>query len=491
MIQATIHTSRLILRLLLAFGVILLSASPLLAEPNAPESLASNKPAPAVQLYTAGVQLAPMLPELLGLHEPQSYLLLLQNNHELRATGGFITAVGRITLDKGRITELVIDDSYDIARHDVDHPLAPQPVKRYMDIEILFLRDINWSPDFPTTARLASSLYAQDAGVQTHGVISVDMRAVELLVGALAPLEIPGSDVILTQDNVMEAIMRFWDRPPTSENNEEVEAESLLARDGWVLQRKDFIPLIAEAAIARLQSGNVNPLMLLEGITAALNERAIQIWLANPAAAKLMAQQGWDGRLAPEAGSDFISLVDMNMGYNKVNAVLERSLSYKVTWPDGPTAPAQATLTATYRHPLDVENPVCVPRTDFSKLASYTDLIERCYFGYVRLYVPDGSQLVAIEGVEKESVVAQPGEAGTEVFGGYFSVKPGEEHTITFTYTLPESITVDNYRLVVQRQSGTGPLPLDIAVDDTAFQLTLVDGRLLWPAQTPSITVAR
>lgn len=480
-----------LLTLLLLTSMIILPVMPVRAEPNAPESSPTHKPSAAVQMYTAGVQMAPLLPKLLGFNEPQTYLLLLQNNHELRATGGFITAVGRLTLENGRVTELVLEDSYDIARHDVDHPLAPDPVKQFMDIELLFLRDSNWSPDFPTSARLASSLYAQDAGVQTDGVISIDLHAVELLVGALAPLQVPGSDVVLTGDNVMEEIMHFWDRPPTSEVDEAAETDSLLDRKDWVYQRKDFIPLLADAAIVRLQSGKFNPLSLLNGITDALNQRAIQIWLDDPLAAELIAKQGWDGSLHPQEDADFVALVDMNMGYNKVNAVLERSLSHTVTWPDGPAAPAQATVAVTYDHPLNVVDELCAPMTDFGTLASYAELIARCYFGYVRLYVPMGSELIAIEGVEKASINVQAGENGTMVLAGYFSMKPGEEHTVTFTYALPPRITRDNYKLIVQRQAGVGPLPLAITVDDTAFSLTLTDGQLTWPAAEPAKMATR
>jgi hypothetical protein len=298
---------------------------------------------------------------------------------------------------------------------------------------------------------------------------------------------------VLTGDNVVQEIMNFWDRPPTSEVAPEVETESVLDREDWVYQRKDFIPLIAEAVNARLQSGDFHPLRLLNGMTAALNERAVQVWLSDPAAAEPIAQQGWDGRLHPEAGADYIALVDMNMGYNKVNAVLERTLAHQVTWPDGPAAPAHASVTVTYRHPLQVNvvEETCTPRTDFSTIASYAELIERCYFGYVRLYVPAGSQLLSIDGVEADSVVANPGERGTMTFGGYFTMQPGEEHVVTFNYTLPPTITLDNYRLIVQRQSGVGPLPLEVAVDDTAFSLTLTDGHLRWPSEQPAITAAR
>jgi hypothetical protein len=485
---------RIITTLLMVLGMMVINQAAVLAEPSAPEASTQRKSSAAVQMFAAGVQMAPLLPDLLGFTEPKSYLLLLQNNHELRATGGFITAVGRITLENGRVSELVLQDSYDIARHDVDHPLAPEPVKRFMDIKILFLRDANWSPDFPTTARFARSLYMQDAGVQVDGVVTLDLHAVELLVSALAPLNVPGGEVALTGDNVMQQIMNFWDQPlsEATEASQEADAQSdaLMTNEAWVLQRKDFIPLIAEAAITRIQSGNFNPLGLIDAVTNALNQRAIQVWMADPNAAAAMAQQGWDGGLRPEADADYVAVVDSNMGYNKVDAVLERQLSHTVTWPNGPTAPAQSTVAVTYRHPLNVVDESCSPWTDYQTLSSYSGMIERCYFGYVRLYVPSGSKLANIQGVEADSISIERGERGTEVFGGYFSVKPGEEHTVTFTYLLPSSITLDNYQLVVQRQAGIAPLPLEITVDDTSFSMSLVDGRMVWPADEATLTVA-
>lgn len=478
-----VRQSALILLLLLS----ILTTSPLmaLAESNAPEPSPQSRPDAALQLYTAGVQLAPLLPDILGFSEPRTYLLLLQNNHELRATGGFITAIGRITLDNGRITELTFEDSYAIYRDDVDHPLAPAPLKRYMEIEILFLRDINWSPDFPTTARLAASLYAQDAGVQVDGVVSLDLRAVALLVGALAPLQVAESDLTLTPDNVMTTIMHFWNRPPTSTVEEETEL--LEERQDWLYKRKDFIPLIAESAMDRLQSGDFNPARLIEGIAAALNERAVQIWLTDPDATALLAQQGWDGGLHPQQGADYVALVDTNMGYNKVDAVIERQLTYTVDWSNGPTAPAQATVSVSYHHPLNVVDEVCSPRTTYTSLGSYEEMTERCYFSYVRLYVPKGSELISVKGVEADSITEQPGERGTQLFAGYFSLEPSEEHIVTFTYTLPPHITPDNYQLLLQRQSGAGPLPLQLVVADRALTTTLTDGSLFWPLEDQAL----
>ena len=411
-----------------------------------------------MELLQAGLELAPVLPVLLGFDQPRTYLLLVQNNQELRATGGFISAVVEITVERGRPTQLEFHDSYAISRDDVNHPWAPEPLRQYMGIELIFLRDANWSPDFPTSAQLARSLYAQDVGVQVDGVISIDLRAVELLIGALGALEVAGADEPITGANIVAQMQQFWDKPIGSEDT------ITTAGDEWLLQRKDFMPVLAQAALTRLEQGDFNPLALAGAVKSALDERAIQVWLVNPIAAAPLAARGWDGALRPQATADYLALVDTNMGYNKVDAIVTRAVDYQVSWPDGANAPALATATITYRHPLtDVNVSVCKAESEYG--LTYTDMMKRCYFDYVRLYVPEGSQLVRVEGVAAESVSSQRGDSGTHVLAGYFALPPGQEQTVRFTYRLPAYFTPANYRLVVQRQSGAGPLPLTVTMD--------------------------
>ncbi len=79
----------------------------------------------------------------------------------------------------------------------------------------------------------------------------------------------------------------------------------------------------------------------------ALDERALQIWSTQPTIAAELAGLGWDGGLHPSSSLDFLALVDTNMGYNKVDAVVERALTYQLQWPTGPGTPALATTTVT------------------------------------------------------------------------------------------------------------------------------------------------
>lgn len=422
-------------------------------------------------LMAPGLQLGPALPDLLGMNRPMTYLVLVQNNQELRGTGGWITGVGVLKVERGRIVSLDFSDSYALDNHAVDHPPAPREMQKYMGIPLLFLRDANWSPDLPTAARTAHNLYKRDWGVEVDGVVTVDLRAVELIIGGIGPVQMEGVEEPITGENVLEIIVQLWASPN--------DASADQSWQDWWSQRKDFMPALASAVLEKIKSGRFNYFGLLRAGRTAMNERAIQIWLKDPLAQEQLTALKWDGALHPQPGADYLALVDSNVGYNKVDAVIERRLDYAVTWPDDPEEPALATATVTYRHPVESPGHVCdqTPRYGDTR----ADLMKRCYFDYVRLYVPRGSQLVGIDGVQPDSVSSRRAERNTQALAGYFEMKPGTTHTVTFRYHLPPTLGPQGYRLVVQRQSGAGPLPVGGNVAGQTFSATITDNLFIWP----------
>ncbi len=422
-----------------------------------------------------GARLGPSLPWLLGMEGPRTYLVLVQNRHELRATGGFIAAVGRVSVDGGRLTDFDFQDSYALYSDRGTYPPAPQAMQQFMGIPLLVMRDANWSPDFPTTAQVARALYAQETGTQVDGVFTIDLDAVKRLIGALGALSVPGADEPITSENIEQQVIHFWEKPAGADT-------SIAAgmSGEWFGQRKDFIPAIAREALNQIQGGNVNYGALLAAVQTAMDERSIQIWVNNPQVQNVMAEARWDGGLHPQPGADFLAVVDTNMGYNKVDAAIERSLAYSVTWPDGPDQRPLATVTISYTHPITTPDPGCDRSPRYG--TSYADMIARCYFDYVRVFAPAGSELVTAKGIEGESIISRRGERGTHEFAGFFVLPPASAQQVSFTYRLPAGITPESYRLLFQRQSGTAPLPLTLDVDGAAQATTVAEGWLDWSA---------
>jgi hypothetical protein len=108
--------------------------------------------------------------------------------------------------------------------------------------------------------------------------------------------------------------------------------------------------------------------------------------------------------------------------------------------------------------------------------------MERCYWDYWRLLVPVGSELVngPANAVPAEQLLtkipdfapvhSQPGDGGTVEFSGIFVLPPRSDQELLLSYALPASIlnpSTDGalrYRLRIQKQPGTGALPVKLVV---------------------------
>lgn len=409
-------------------------------------------------MLQAGVSMAALAPSLLGADGPQSYLLMPQNSDELRATGGFISGVGLLEIDGGQILDLTFDDSYSVYNPDVDHPLAPPDLERYMGAQMLLFRDANWSPDFEASAAVARSLYSLDTGRETDGVIAFDVEAARRIVAAMAPLSLPGYAEPVTGENLITAMRAVWAAPPDAGGT----AYEGLSSDWW-LHRKDFMGDLAATARDKVEAGDVDFGSLLWALKSSLDEKHVLVSLDNPEAKTILSEMGWDGAIRP-GDQDYLFVVDSNVGWNKVNPLVDRQTTYRVELPS--SGPPQATLELIYAHGGQPTEEPCVHEPPIYE-GAYEMLTRRCYFNYVRVYVPQGAQLISAEGFEPETVQMLPGERGTTVLSGFVVLRPGDERRVRLVYELPPTVVrEDLYRLMVQKQAGTPTRPLQVELSD-------------------------
>jgi hypothetical protein len=403
-----------------------------------------------LQLGGAALEAAAAAPTLLGESGAVNYLILIQNNDELRATGGFITGIGLVSVEAGKISRLRMMDSYAVDKFTVDHPYAPEPMQRYMDIILWVTRDGNWSPDFPTAARDVEELYHLENSTPISGVFAVDMLALQAIVEAAGPLRV-GSDRI-DGSNVLAKVKEY--RVPELPEGQDWGRQRIL---DWLKDhRKDFMQPLTEALVSKLQ-GRIGPqrmLQVLRVVQQTLVEKHVLLHFREPEAQALLEVAGWDGALAESAGGDYLLVVNTNMGYNKVNVNIEEQMQYQVVL--GADAPAEATLTITYANHSPAQ-PSCEL---FQKQKwTYELLTQDCYWNYLRVYAPTGSQLLAAEGVTETETLSA--EGGKTVFASFLIVPAAETRTVRLTYSLP-SLAGDGYRLLVQKQAGTEAVPLKV-----------------------------
>jgi hypothetical protein len=402
-------------------------------------------------LLEDGTNLLAILPALLGADGPRTYLLLAQNNHELRATGGFISGVGVVGLEKGQITSLRFQDSYTVDDLSQPHPLPPEPLRRYMGAGMLVLRDANWWPHFPTSGQQIAAIFHQDQQQTVDGTIAVDLTTLQLLLQATGPIQVPGYDQPVTSANLQTMMMTYWEAPQLTAPGKE-------GADWW-LHRKDFAADLMSALLSNLQENADLSVLhaMAQAAGKALQERHLLVYVNDLQAQSIFQAMSWDGALRPSAG-DFLMVVDSNVGFNKVNPNVEQTVDYMVTLKEPGVATAQLTLS--YRHRIQHPTPACVHEPRYGD--SYADLMERCYWDYVRVYLPEGSEILEVKGADGPPEVFQ--ESGHTVVGLFVLLETGEARQVQMLYQ-PRLPSLDSgYALLVQKQLGTGELPLRVSV---------------------------
>lgn len=398
-----------------------------------------------------GLRILALVPSVLGAESERNYLILAQNSHELRATGGFISGVGLVQVRGGRIEQLSFRDSYTVDDLTQLHPSPPAALRREMGADILLLRDANWWPDFPTSAQAVSALYSQDQGATVDGVIAADLASLRLMVGVLGPVEIPGYDKAVTTSNLESMMMAYWEAPRSTPPGKD--------ETDWWAHRKDFAADLMSALLDQAMEGEDADTLaaLVENIGTALEEKHLLIYFSDPNAQALVQELQWGGVIGSWEG-DYLMVIDSNTGFNKVNPNVEQTLDYAVTVDEDGSAMARLSLS--YRHRIQRPTPACVHEARYGE--SYADLMERCYWDHVRVYLPAGTETVKGHGSDGPTAVYP--ECGRTVFSGSFLLETGQSRQIELAYQPNIPKDSQSYRLLLQKQPGTDSLPYRISV---------------------------
>jgi hypothetical protein len=419
-------------------------------------------------LLAAGNQLLQVASSLLGASQTQNYLVLAQNRDELRATGGFISGIGLLTIQHGKIQQFTLGDSYAVDDFTKAYPAPPEALKRFMLADYWVPRDANWSPDFPTTAQQVQGLYTLSTGIQTQGVIAFNQLAVQKVLEVIGPVQVPGPDEPITADNVENYMRQAWAPEP----------EEGLSQQWWS-HRKDFMQQLGNVIIEKVLSSNQQDQLvsLAEGLVDLIGQGQLLIYFNDDSAQAALKKSGWDGSVGPGNG-DYLFLVDSNVGFNKVDSVIKRSVSYQVDLSDLDHPAGK--LTFTYQH-TGIGNIPCTQEASYGN-GTYQDMQQRCYWDYWRVYTPSGSELRSSttqpvpsdELLSGESwpgqVESLSGEANTQVYAGMMVLPISKSTTISISYGLPASVLqvlgIDQtaYSLRINVQPGLQGLPFKLEI---------------------------
>lgn len=425
-------------------------------------------------LANDGLLATKLIPSIVGTDSPSTFLVLVQNEDEIRASGGFISGVGTLTIENGQISQLIFEDAYnidDLSRLD-QYGWPPNPFTEFMGLEYFLFRDSNFWVDFPTTAQKSAELYqiGRPESPQIDGVIAINQRFLELLINAIGPIEVPDLGT-LTGENVLESIRGAYNTVEEGETTSE-----------WYRDRKAFMGVIAAEIQTKIFNDPtaIDPVKLVDLILISLQERHLQLWLQTAESQQTLSELGWSGSVEFSDEQDHLFIVDNNFGYNKVNITMTRSYQYSLSLKNLQSPFAE--LNIRHQHNGTESEADCVQYSPLVGELQYDSYIDQCYYNYQRILVPRLTQLLSASESSAPGewfVTGQPwnGESRLSLepehatIERFLVVQRGKFVDSQITYTLSPTLVKTNadgsrtYKLTVYKQGGMEPESVRINIE--------------------------
>lgn len=409
------------------------------------------------------VPAATIAKEFLGFNGPRRFLVVFQNNAELRATGGFMGSYAVIDVKDGQITQMDVPGGgfYDLKGSITRKVEAPEPFHIFSPYWQIW--NANWFADYPTSAKKLSDFYEQSGGSTVDGVVMLTPNVIEDLLKQIGPVELEEYNLTITDENFRR------------ETQVQVEYEYDQEENKPKAFIGDLAPIVIERSFAALQEQGAKEFLNI--IDENLAERQIMIYSSKPDIEQILDNLGWSAEIKNVPG-DYLQIVHTNIGGGKTDIAIRDTIS-QVTevLSDG-----------------SIVNEVSLTR---SHTGDPEDIFEgHDNLDYMRFYVPKGSKLIEAEGftnddlsdrlkTTEEELIQDPElshikstrltdvvsgveiyeETGKTVFAHWLGLKPGQTKTVTIRYRLPYEFNANiPYVMYWQKQAGAQGGPMNVTI---------------------------
>ncbi len=386
-----------------------------------------------IKKLNAYEQLQPYLQEYLGLSKKRTYALIFQNEQELRPTGGFIQAIILVTLDKGSIVNTQVLSSYELDSKLAGEVKPPEDIQNYLGEQRWYLRDSNWSPDFPTSANQIAWFIERSTGQKVDGVVGLTGKSFQTLVKALGPIELPEFNETITDRNLAERL-EFHSEIQFAQLSDKPDYTSVLLRRFWA--QLEASPTEKIAAV-------------LQAFGQSLEQQDLMVSMIDAQENQPLQGLGWAGDLvtpacpsqlsAPNCVVDTLAQVEANVGINKANYYVAETVSHDITL-----------------SPTKIQHKQVVSIQNEAQTNAWP---KGPYKAFIRWYVPSESELV---GISVNGVLVPPSqitsrkELGKTVWGILLETAIQAESTVELVYARPLPYSNDfAYAYFDQKQPGT------------------------------------
>ncbi len=400
---------------------------------------------------------------LFGFPTQKTYMVLFQNNTELRPGGGFIGSYALLTINLGKITSFTVHDVYDADGQLKGHVEPPYVIRRYIPEQHWYLRDSNFDVDFSQDAANAAFFLQQETGQKVDGVVGIDLTFVKDILSGIGPVYVPQYKQTVTAENFFLLTEQHAEKNTFAGST----------------QKKDFLTALLSAIQTKTQATHGFAPKAALPLFAAIRNKDIVFGFSDPLIQDVFTVNGlsstlWDARKPdPSVVQDITGINEANIGVNKANYFVTRSVQQSMTIDRSGSVSGQ--LTIIYKN---TSTPGKWPGGD--------------YKNYLRTILPQGALLTSIDidsstqtivpavtdanVYEAKGFVAPKGlevdsatEEGKQLYGCIIAVPAQGTRTLVISYTLSQKVDMTKSTITYNgwlfKQPGVAAYPYVFSIN--------------------------
>ena len=398
----------------------------------------------------------------IGRPEPTTYLVLLQNDNELRANGGFAGSYAVVTAQDGKFT-VRFQDIYVPDGQISGHVDPPAPIQAAFGQGWWKLRDSDWYPDFPSSAQTIRWFFRHGKEIDPDFLLTLNLKTLQQVLAVTGPLEVPQYQISINQHNLYQNLQTF-------------------AEVGFFpgsTQKKDALAAVGRALINKIDSLDTGQkLNLVSLFLDQLDQSNILVNAQDSQFEDVLLAKNWAGQLSaatcatPGCINDTLAVIETNLGANKANCCVSRLTNHLITT-NNDYLIHQVTLG--YTNTALGENP------------QPPDFYGGNYIQYLRFYLPLEATFVDVGAVptlpttlsrypkpytDQKNLLTTAEVLGFKEIGFFHITQAGTTSTVRLSYSLPLRDS-SNYQLTLLKQHGLTNSPQVVYFEGKQYQTEL------------------
>ncbi len=342
-----------------------------------------------------------------ALDNKKTYLLVLQNNLNLRGAGGKIVSLAQIDFEDSKLKKVAVQDVSELDALIKEKIEPPKEIKEDLGKTVWLLSDSNWEPDFKTASSQINFFFKQITGISVDGVLAVDLDAFKEMLVSMGAVDLEGFGKI-DNDNIMEKA---------------------------VVNNPKFLIGLQKELLNRVFFGSSGVLPKTgENLISLFRQKHAMVAFFDPKLENLINSSNFSSSLSgkPDISGDFLAEIESSIGDSQVNSEISRKFKLVVS--------------------VDDKGAIF----DKLSLSIINNSLKDIYKARVRIYLPSGTKLnkISLGEIDYKNKTSTFSDYGKVGYSFVISLERGEQKTLILDYQIPNKFE-NHYKLFVYKQAGT------------------------------------